>query len=451
MGSIRAAVLLASSLGLFLAGNLAAQGDPPVIEHRAFWVDAFHPGIKTPQQVDALILNAQRANANALIVQVRRRGDAYFNRSIEPRTLDPDVAPLPYDPLGYLIEQAHGADPPLEVHAWVNVYNVGTSSAVWQQHAAEWANRRPDGSTGDSAYLDPGHPEAADYLRGVILDLAQNYDIDGIHFDYVRYPEGGNWGYSPTAVERFNEAFGRDGQPAPDDPDWKQWRRDQVTEFVRNFYNEAKTLQPKLKISGALIAFGAGPANDADWFRTRTYDEVYQDWRGWLEEGILDFGVVMNYDREYSDLQRTWFNNWIEWEKDHQGSRCLLVGVAAYLNYPEDAFAQLQRAREASAQGNQVAGTAIYSYASTSVYGSDEFYLNRPLAEQLPRQPYTFSWDLEYLLLRARELNDWFYGALAEPSFYQDPALGEIQTSPPWAGPAAIPACENASLARAKR
>ena len=98
--------LLASFL-LFPATAPAAPDEPPagpVAEYRAFWVDAFHPGIKTPQQVDALVLNAQRAHANALIVQVRRRGDAYFNRSIEPRTSDPEVAPLPYDPLGYLIE-----------------------------------------------------------------------------------------------------------------------------------------------------------------------------------------------------------------------------------------------------------------------------------------------------------------------------------------------------------
>lgn len=431
---------LPASFLLFSATAPAAPNDPPagpVAEYRAFWVDAFHDGIKTPQQVDALVLNAQRANANALIVQVRRRGDAYFNRSIEPRTSDPEVAPLPYDPLGYLIEQAHGADPPLEVHAWVNVYNVGTLSQVWQQHSAEWANRRPNGST--AGYLDPGHPEVSAYLHDVFMDLVGNYDLDGIHFDYVRYPEGGDWGYSPVAVQRFNEAFGRTGLPAPDDPDWKQWRRDQVTGFVRDFYAEATALKPRLKASGALIAFGAGPVTDEDWLRTRTYDEVYQDWRAWLEEGILDFGVVMNYDREYSESQKRWFDNWIEWEKDHQGARRLLVGVAAYLNYPEDAFAQIERARAPSASGNQVAGMAVYAYASTSVYASDEFYGNPEAAGRLPRQPYTYNWDPQFLIARAREFNDWFYGALAEPSSYPDPALGEIETSPPWVGRACVP------------
>ncbi len=412
-------------------------GEPPAPEYRAFWVDAFHPGIKTPAQVDELIANAQRAHANTLIVQVRKRGDAYFNNTIEPRTMDPEVAPLPYDPLGYLIQQAHAANPPLEVHAWLNVYNVGTSSQVWQEHGAEWANRRPDGSTG--AYLDPGHPEVNPYLHEIFLNVVRNYDVDGIHFDFVRYPEGGNWGYGPAAVQRFNDAFGRTGQPANDDPDWKQWRRDQVTEFVRSVYTDALAEKPLLKISAALIAFGAGPITEDDWSRTAAFNEVYQDWRSWLEEGILDLGVVMNYDREYSDLQRTWFNNWIEWEKDHQGIRSILTGVGAFLNYPEDAFAQIDRARQPSAQGNAVLGVALYSYASTNVYSTDDFYTNPALAAGLPRQPYTFSWDPDFLVMRAREFNNIFYGSLSQPSSYPDPSLGEIPTAPPFPDLAPVP------------
>jgi uncharacterized lipoprotein YddW (UPF0748 family) len=406
-------------------------------EYRALWVDAFHPGIKTPAEVDELIANAKRSNLNALIVQVRRRGDAYFNNSIEPRTTDPQVAPLPYDPLGYLIQQAHAANPPLEVHAWMNVYNVGTMSQVWQQHAPEWANRRPDGSTG--AYLDPGHPQVNAYLHEIVLSVVRNYDVDGIHFDFVRYPEGGNWGYSPAAVQSFNEAFGGTGPPANNDPDWKQWRRDRVTEFVRNVYTDALAEKPKLKISGALIAFGSGPIVEEDWLRSAAFNEVYQDWRSWLDEGILDLGVIMNYDREHRSLQQKWFNDWIEWDKNHQGNRGILVGVGGFLNYPEDALAQIGRVRQPSSQGNTVLGVALYSYASTNVYSNADFYTNPTLANGLPRQPYTFNWDPDFLAMRARDFNDFFYQALSQATSYPDPSLGEVSTTPPFPNPAPVP------------
>src|SRR5919198_174181 len=73
-------------IGLFLLSALVAVAtcivpvsaeslDPP--ELRAVWVDAFHDGFKTPQQVDDLVTWARSANLNALFVQVRRRGDAY--------------------------------------------------------------------------------------------------------------------------------------------------------------------------------------------------------------------------------------------------------------------------------------------------------------------------------------------------------------------------------------
>src|SRR6478672_2377567 len=88
-----------------LAPAAAAQTlDAP--ELRAVWVDAFHDGFKTPQQVDELVAWARAANLNALFVQVRRRGDAYFSKSIEPRAEDPDFA-LGFDALQYLIERAH--------------------------------------------------------------------------------------------------------------------------------------------------------------------------------------------------------------------------------------------------------------------------------------------------------------------------------------------------------
>src|SRR3954451_16767670 len=115
VGSLLTAALLA--LSTLLAPAVSAETvDPP--ELRAVWVDAFHDGFKTPQQVDDLLAWARAANLNALFVQVRRRGDAYFSKSIEPRAEDRDFAPG-FDALQCLIQRAHAGPQPLQVHAWL--------------------------------------------------------------------------------------------------------------------------------------------------------------------------------------------------------------------------------------------------------------------------------------------------------------------------------------------
>jgi len=82
---------------------------------------------------------------------------------------------------------------------------------------------------------------------------------------------------------------------------------------------------------------------------------------------------------------------------------------------------------------------AIYSYASTSVYATDDFYLAPNDQGYLPRQPYTPSTDPKYLFDRAVQFNEWFYTALSAPSNYQDPALGKVVTTPIFLKPAPIP------------
>src|SRR5687767_9785459 len=96
------ALLLALSL-ISPPAYAEAEFDPP--ELRAVWVDAFHDGFKTPEQVDRLLAWARAANLNALFVQVRKRGDAYYLKSIEPRSEDPDLAPG-FDVLQYLLDNA---------------------------------------------------------------------------------------------------------------------------------------------------------------------------------------------------------------------------------------------------------------------------------------------------------------------------------------------------------
>jgi uncharacterized lipoprotein YddW (UPF0748 family) len=352
--------------------------DPP--ELRAVWVDAFHDGFKTPQQVDDLLAWARAANLNALFVQVRRRGDAYYLKSFEPRSEDPDLAPG-FDALQYLIDHAHQGPQRLQVHAWLatlpiwwqrdippgapnHAFNLRGLSA---EPADTWLMFRDDGAAwagvGSSGiyYLDPGNPDVQAYTTEVYLNLLRNYDVDGIHLDQIRYYEGDalRWGYNPTSVARFNQQFGRDPdtQPEPGDPLWITWRRDQVTALVRRIYTEAKAIKPNAAVTAAVVTWGSGPQTADDWESQAPFAAVLQDWRAWLREGIVDYLLPMNYYRE-AGPQAAWFDTWTQWQVTYAGRRGIVLGLGSYLNGADGVLAQLGRARALGAMG-----VALYSYA----------------------------------------------------------------------------------------
>jgi uncharacterized lipoprotein YddW (UPF0748 family) len=405
------------------------------------WVDALHDGIKSPAQVEKLVADAHRANINALIVQVRKGGDAYFNHADEPRALD-IVGSRGFDPLGYVIRLAHASTPRIEVHAWLNTFFVSEDSGVFVKNGAAWGNRANDGST--SGYLDPGIPEVQAYTHKIFMDVARNYDVDGLHMDFVRYA-GANWGYTSTSLSLYMHDTGATAVPAPDDPRWQAWRRDRVTAFVRDLHNDLHAVKPGVKLSGALISFGGGPTTAAGWNFTSAYTSVFQDWRDWMVKGYVDFGVPMNYDSDWSVREARWFDQWLAFEKDSGFANRMVTGVGAFLNYPEDALAQIRRVLAPSARGNRVLGVAIYSYASTSVYGTSDFYGSADLSSSLPRQPYAGTTIGEAgLVQRAQRLNDWFMTQLSQPAYYSDVQLGRIHTQAVFSIPALPPALPGA-------
>ena len=407
-------------------------------QYRALWVDAFHDGIKSPTQVEKLVADAHRANINALIVQVRPRGDAYFNIADEPRATDIQ-GPPDFDPLAYVIRLAHAATPRIEVHAWLNTFFVGYTSAVYKMHH-DWFNRDVNGTK--SSYLDPGVPEVQAYTHQIFMDVARNYDVDGLHMDFVRYL-GAEWGYSAKAIAQYQLDMKVSTIPAPEDESFKAWRRAQVTNFVRNLHADLKRLKPNVKLSGALISFGSGPASSssADWAATAAYGSVFQDWRTWLIKGYIDFGVPMNYDSDWSSLEQYWFGQWLAFEKDSGFSNRILTGVGAFMNYPEDTLAQIRRALAPSPRGNHVLGVAIYSYGSTSVYGNSDYYNSSDLASGLPRQPYYSGiTHRDTPAARGRSFNNSFMTQLSRPDLYWDVERGWVATRAVFARPAEVPA-----------
>jgi uncharacterized protein (TIGR03437 family) len=206
------------------------------------------------------------------------------------------------------------------------------------------------------------------YLADVITDPLNHYEIDGIHLDYIRYPEDDNYGWNPAAVARFQRLMNRTGNPAASDSRWSDFRRRQVTQLTRQIYLRAIALKPQAKVSASLITWGNGPLSDAAFLQTDAYSRVFQDWRSWMEEGILDLAIPMNYFRESSNA--SYLDRWMEFEKNRQFRRGLLVGLASYLNPIPASVAQLQRVLAPSAAGNKALGVNFYSYASTNLLNS---------------------------------------------------------------------------------
>lgn len=344
-------------------------------EFRGFWVDGFNEGFHTPEEVDTLLQRVRKANMNAVIVQMRKRGDAHYFSPFEPFATNqqPD-----FDALAYLIEKAHGMQPPIEVHVWINCHPVWPGGG-WPSDPRHVLNRFPEIQTEnlqgeritEVGYgMDWGHPLANAFFTRVALDIIRRYDIDGLHFDYIRYT-GESWGYNPVSVARFNRRYGRTGKPEPTDPFWKQWRRDQVTAIVRKVYANAVAIKPHIKISAALITWGDGPRDTDDWVNRSAYSRVFQDWRGWLEEGILDMAIPMIYYHQANPSRARFYLNWVNFLKDHQYGRHGVAGIGNYLNTWESTLQQIEIARAPSPKGNHLVGVNFFSYAATSGNGTE--------------------------------------------------------------------------------
>jgi uncharacterized lipoprotein YddW (UPF0748 family) len=243
-----------------------------------------------------------------------------------------------------------------------------------------WLNKRVDGTERATtmSLMDPANPGAADYVVDGIASIIDEYDIDGINLDYIRYPddnstsETSDWGYSEVSLQRFREATGRTDTPAPGDVEWSRWRRAQVTALVRKIYLTMYERKPQARLSVNGITYGFGPQTVGGWERTRTYAEVLQDWKGWLDEGIIDTTVGMNYKRGHLPDQRQMYREWNEVLADWQAGRHNVVGPALYLNSIRDSVRQARAALAPSRAGNEVVGWSGYSYAVPSATANDD-------------------------------------------------------------------------------
>jgi len=351
-------------------------------EFRGMWVNAWNVGLQNGSQVTTLVDQLRAGHFNAVIPQVRRRGDALYHSNFEPHATG--TSPADFDALGDLIAKAHNtnAGPYLEVHAWLVTYHIwsgatNASTPPQPDHPLrlhpDWLLQDDTGEVfiGNQYTFDPGHPEVQRHTFNVAMDIVTNYNVDGINFDYIRYSSTAE-GYNPVTVARFNQRFGRSGQPVSSDPVWKQFRRDQITGLLRKVYLNVMAVKPHVKVSADTITWAPGPTSDAQWYSSSAaWNSVLQDWRGWMEEGILDLNIPMAYFRETT--HPTDYDNWMNFTKDRQFNRHAVIGPGTYLNSIADAIVQLRETRQASTGGKYAAGVCGYDYNTPYLSGAGQF------------------------------------------------------------------------------
>lgn len=319
---------------LYIVLMLPLAAQPPKHEVRAAWITAVY-GLDWPRtratspekmrkQQDELIEildKLKAANFNTVLFQTRTRGDVLYQSSIEPYNsiLTGKVGGDPgYDPLTFAIEECHKRG--MECHAWMvsiplgnkkHVASLGKES-VTKKKAAICVPYK------NEYFLNPGHPQTKEYLMSLVREVVKRYDVDGVHFDYLRYPE-----HAP----RFPD--GHDYKRYAKGRSLAQWRRDNITDIVRYIYKEVKALKPWVKVSTSPV----GKYRDTSRYSSRgwnAYHTVYQDVQGWLGEGIQDQIYPMQYFRG-----NHFYPFALDWKEQSNG-RHIIPGLGIYFLDPSE-------------------------------------------------------------------------------------------------------------------
>ncbi len=348
---------------------------------RGMWV--VRDSIESPAAIDHVVATAKRYGFNALFVQVRGRGDSWYKSSYEPRAEELAGEPASFDPLANIIRQAHAQG--IQVHAWLNTCYVWSEGRAPYSHAhivnahPGWLARDQSGAYhlataggAEGAFLSPSNAAVRNHLHNVFLEVARNYDVDGIHFDYIRYPNH-SYDFSPSALQGFadtvrpilpaNYAKQLDSEGAaayqrafPER--WADWRREQVTSLVEWISGDIKRAKPWVCVSAAVYA---------DW--NDAFVERGQDWHRWLRDGALDAVVPMAYNastmlvaRQISDAEFV----------ARSANRACYAGIGAW-HIPVQSTAEKIRA----ARGEGAAGYVLFSYGGVTANGTRSTYLSQ--------------------------------------------------------------------------
>lgn len=285
------------------------SGRPPI---RAIWVTRWD--YKAAGDIAAIMHNVREAGFNTVLFQVRGAGTVFYRSRIEPWADELGGRNPGFDPLAVAVHEAHRRG--LSLHAWVNIMpgyrgdkpptnprQLYLAHPDWFWHDAQ-GRRQP---LGWYCSLNPCLPEVRRYLVSIIHEVATAYAVDGVHMDYIRFPNEHSPAYPSTAHvpdyprdERTLSLFRRDTSQSPQtDPAlWTRWRTDQVTRLVRDIRGMLRSVRPGVVLTAAV---GADPE--------RAAQRHFQDARLWLAQGLLDAVFPMNYASTTQGFERnlsTW-------------------------------------------------------------------------------------------------------------------------------------------------
>ena len=356
---------------------------------KGLWVTAIGEVdvLSSVNSIRELISFAKKGKFNLIFIQVYRGDRSWFHSDVsdsQPYRHNHSVSQV--DGLEVLIRRAHKEG--IQIHAWINTLSLsqnkqapilqkdGNRILTKDQHGQTALREKPPARSGsalggkgkqdghygteDQLFLEPGDPHVQRHLIDVVEELAERYpELDGIHFDYIRYPAappyipgsrfnsvGLSYGYGEENVRRFQEATGLDPHHLEADVSlqWDQWKRDQVTHLLRQAAAHARKIHPAIQISCAVLS-----AFD------RAYLAAGQDWAAWIGEGLVDFVVLMNYSTD---------SNYVRWMTLSAigmagDSSKILVGLGAHLmsDSPELLVEQVKRVR-----GLHPGGIVLFDY-----------------------------------------------------------------------------------------
>jgi uncharacterized lipoprotein YddW (UPF0748 family) len=285
-----------------LTAYCAAQ-EPQPGEHRAWWC---HSALGVSGMTwDQAIRNLADHGFTAILPNMLWGGVAYYNSQVLP------VAPEVRD-RGDQIAACVAACRKYGVacHVWKVNWNMGhavSKDFMERMHAAGRTQVSFDGQS-EPRWLCPSHPDNQQLEIDSMVEVATKYDVDGIHFDYIRYP-GADHCFCPGCRARFEAVIGNRVANWPADTrkdqavrqQWLDFRRSHITRVVAAVHDAVKKQKPSVQISAAVFR---------NWPVDR--DGVGQDWKLWCDRGYLDFVCPMDYtpnDIEFETIvsqQREW-------------------------------------------------------------------------------------------------------------------------------------------------
>jgi uncharacterized lipoprotein YddW (UPF0748 family) len=364
-------------------------------EFRATWVvtSQYISPTSTVEQNKARIIKIldehKKANMTAVIWQVRQSGSSYYQSSYEPWGYYAGGAYPGFDPLAFVIEEAHKRG--LEVHAWFNTFMISSNVAgrITASHP-NWICTNGNGTAMSKYFaVSPGIDSVRKYTLKVAMEIVNNYDIDGLHLDYIRWNEYDNADMLSKKQEEFpmdgmisDEKEARLKSTEPTDrfifdryhpysggvpagySTWGDWRRDCVTDFVKSVHDSIQKVKPYVRLSvAALGKYKTG--GESGW---NGYYIVFQDAAKWFNLGYIDQLTPMHYHwytatSFVNAIDSDWYPNITE---GIAANRLYTAGPGSYILEEYNAWDNHGAIVDSCRNRNWIDGFQFFSYASWS-------------------------------------------------------------------------------------